>query len=106
MLCTHLRRIYNLCNENSQLQGMEYTHIEGLIPFKGEWDMKSDEKKTSEVYRHVCEERNQLIEVNNLFFIINSYVFKLLALNKKLLINDFFIISAINYKKSSPEGNY
>ncbi|XP_044579298.1 mediator of RNA polymerase II transcription subunit 30-like isoform X2 [Cotesia glomerata] len=61
-LCTHLRRIYNLCNENSHLQGMEYTHIESLIPFKGEWDMKSDEKKNSEVYRQVCEERNQLIE--------------------------------------------
>lgn len=61
-----IRMVYNACNENCQLQGMEYTHIESLIPLKEEWDMKSEEKKTSEAYRHACEERNELIEVNNL----------------------------------------
>ncbi|XP_008553126.2 mediator of RNA polymerase II transcription subunit 30 [Microplitis demolitor] len=57
-----IRMVYNACNENCQLQGMEYTHIESLIPLKEEWDMKSEEKKTSEAYRHACEERNELIE--------------------------------------------
>ncbi|KAG8037580.1 hypothetical protein G9C98_005790 [Cotesia typhae] len=42
--------------------GMEYTHIESLIPLKEEWDMKSDEKKTSEPYRLACEERKELID--------------------------------------------
>nr|CAD7425706.1 unnamed protein product [Timema monikensis] len=48
------------CNENCQ--GMEYTHIESLIPLKEEWDMKSDEKKTSESYRLVCEENKEVME--------------------------------------------
>ncbi|KAG5312520.1 Mediator of RNA polymerase II transcription subunit 30 [Trachymyrmex zeteki] len=57
-----LRLIYEKCNENCQLQGMEYTHIESLIPLKEEWDMKSDEKKTSETYRLSCEERKEVME--------------------------------------------
>ncbi|XP_011882230.1 PREDICTED: mediator of RNA polymerase II transcription subunit 30 [Vollenhovia emeryi] len=57
-----LRLIYEKCNENCQLQGMEYTHIESLIPLKEEWDMKSDEKKTSEAYRLTCEERKEIME--------------------------------------------
>jgi len=57
-----LRLIYEKCNENCQLQGMEYTHIESLIPLKEEWDMKSDEKKTSEAYRLSCEERKEIME--------------------------------------------
>ncbi|XP_077257900.1 mediator of RNA polymerase II transcription subunit 30 [Temnothorax americanus] len=55
-----LRLIYEKCNENCQ--GMEYTHIESLIPLKEEWDMKSDEKKTSESYRLSCEERKEIME--------------------------------------------
>ncbi|XP_034947920.1 mediator of RNA polymerase II transcription subunit 30-like [Chelonus insularis] len=62
ILFRRLRLIYEKCNENCQLQGMEYTHIESLIPLKEEWDMKSDEKKTSEAYRLACEESKEIIE--------------------------------------------
>ncbi|XP_032662691.1 mediator of RNA polymerase II transcription subunit 30-like isoform X2 [Odontomachus brunneus] len=62
MLFKRLRLIYEKCNENCQLQGMEYTHIESLIPLKEEWDMKSDEKKTSEAYRLICEESKEITE--------------------------------------------
>ncbi|XP_014482069.1 PREDICTED: mediator of RNA polymerase II transcription subunit 30 [Dinoponera quadriceps] len=62
MLFKRLRLIYEKCNENCQLQGMEYTHIESLIPLKEEWDMKSDEKKTSEAYRLACEESKEIME--------------------------------------------
>ncbi|GAB1863504.1 Mediator of RNA polymerase II transcription subunit 30 [Camponotus japonicus] len=62
MMFKRLRIIYEKCNENCQLQGMEYTHIESLIPLKEEWDMKSDEKKTSEAYRLICEESKEVIE--------------------------------------------
>ncbi|XP_034186303.1 mediator of RNA polymerase II transcription subunit 30 [Osmia lignaria lignaria] len=62
LLFKRLRLIYEKCNENCQLQGMEYTHIESLIPLKEEWDMKSDEKKTSEAYRLACEESKEIIE--------------------------------------------
>ncbi|XP_072743451.1 mediator of RNA polymerase II transcription subunit 30 isoform X3 [Anoplolepis gracilipes] len=62
MMFKRLRLIYEKCNENCQLQGMEYTHIESLIPLKEEWDMKSDEKKTSEAYRLICEESKEVIE--------------------------------------------
>ncbi|CAD6234521.1 GSCOCG00001967001-RA-CDS [Cotesia congregata] len=62
LLLRRLRLVYDKCNENCQLQGMEYTHIESLIPLKEEWDMKSDEKKTSEPYRLACEERKELID--------------------------------------------
>ncbi|XP_021914992.1 mediator of RNA polymerase II transcription subunit 30-like isoform X4 [Zootermopsis nevadensis] len=60
ILFKRLRLIYEKCNENCQ--GMEYTHIESLIPLKEEWDMKSDEKKTSESYRLVCEENKEIME--------------------------------------------
>ncbi|KAK2578886.1 hypothetical protein KPH14_009751 [Odynerus spinipes] len=62
LLFKRLRLIYEKCNENCQLQGMEYTHIESLIPLKEEWDMKSDEKKTSEAYRLACEESKEIME--------------------------------------------
>nr|XP_012231265.1 PREDICTED: LOW QUALITY PROTEIN: mediator of RNA polymerase II transcription subunit 30-like [Linepithema humile] len=62
MMYKRLRLIYEKCNENCQLQGMEYTHIESLIPLKEEWDMKSDEKKTSESYRLACEEHKDIME--------------------------------------------
>ncbi|XP_059481598.1 mediator of RNA polymerase II transcription subunit 30-like isoform X2 [Neocloeon triangulifer] len=60
ILFKRLRVIYDKCNDNCQ--GMEYTHIESLIPLKDEWDMKSDEKKTSEVYKQSCEEQNEIVE--------------------------------------------
>lgn len=71
LLFKRLRLIYEKCNENCQLQGMEYTHIESLIPLKEEWDMKSDEKKTSEAYRLACEESKEIMEVS-LGFNINN----------------------------------
>lgn len=60
ILFKRLRLIYDKCNENCQ--GMEYTHIESLIPLKEEWDMKSDEKKTSESYRLACDENKEIME--------------------------------------------
>lgn len=66
MMFKRLRLIYEKCNENCQLQGMEYTHIESLIPLKEEWDMKSEEKKTSEAYRLICEESKEVIEVRKI----------------------------------------
>ncbi|XP_063228681.1 mediator of RNA polymerase II transcription subunit 30-like [Bacillus rossius redtenbacheri] len=60
ILFKRLRLIYDKCNENCQ--GMEYTHIESLIPLKEEWDMKSDEKKMSESYRLACEENKEVMD--------------------------------------------
>lgn len=62
VLFKRLRLIYEKCNENCQLQGMEYTHIESLIPFKDEIDPKHDEKKNSEGYRLACEECKEVME--------------------------------------------
>ncbi|KAK3927214.1 Mediator of RNA polymerase II transcription subunit 30 [Frankliniella fusca] len=57
-----LGMIYQRCNENAQLQGMEYMHIESLIPLRDEWDQKADERKMSESYRMACEERREIME--------------------------------------------
>lgn len=57
-----LGMIYTRCNENAQFQGMEYMHIESLIPLKEEWDQKADERKMSESYRMACEERREIME--------------------------------------------
>lgn len=57
-----LGMIYQRCNENAQLQGMEFMHIESLIPLKEEWDQKADERKMSESYRTACEERREIME--------------------------------------------
>lgn len=62
LLFKRLRLIYEKCNESCQLQGMEYMHIESLIPLKEEWDMKSDERKTSESYRLACDESKEVME--------------------------------------------
>lgn len=61
LLFKRLRVIYEKCNE-SCLQGMEYMHIESLIPLKEEWDMKSEERKTSEQYRVACDESKEVME--------------------------------------------
>ncbi|KAJ8949113.1 hypothetical protein NQ318_012861 [Aromia moschata] len=62
-----LRLIYEKCNENCQIQGMEYTHIESLIPFKDEIDPKHDEKKNSKLtdwpVKKVVLKNKQLKEV-------------------------------------------
>uniref|UniRef100_A0A0A9YWZ3 Mediator of RNA polymerase II transcription subunit 30 n=2 Tax=Lygus hesperus TaxID=30085 RepID=A0A0A9YWZ3_LYGHE len=62
LLFKRLRVIYEKCTESCQLQGMEYMHIESLIPLKEEWDMKSEEKKTSEQYRVACDESKEVME--------------------------------------------
>jgi mediator of RNA polymerase II transcription subunit 30 len=43
---------------------MFFKFLQSLIPLKEEWDMKSDEKKTSESYRLVCEENKEIMEVS------------------------------------------
>lgn len=62
VLFKRLRLIYEKCNENCQIQGMEYTHIESLIPHKDEIDPKHDEKKNTEAYRSSCEEMKEIME--------------------------------------------
>lgn len=63
LLFKRLRLIYEKCNENCQVPGMEYTHIESLIPLKEEHEHKSiDEKKASEAYKLVCDENRELTE--------------------------------------------
>ncbi|KAK9889873.1 hypothetical protein WA026_008675 [Henosepilachna vigintioctopunctata] len=62
VLFKRLRLIYEKCNENCQIQGMEYTHIESLIPFKDEMDPKHDEKKNTEAYRQACLESKEVME--------------------------------------------
>lgn len=88
LLFKRLRLIYEKCNENCQLQGMEYTHIESLIPLKEEWDMKSDEKKTSEAYRLAYEESKEITEVSKIFKKF-KYVLYL------IIINNFIIFSKL-----------
>lgn len=62
LLFKRLRIIYEKCNDSCQLQGMEYMHIEGLIPLQEEWDMKSEERKTSETYRVASDEMKEVAE--------------------------------------------
>lgn len=88
LLFKRLRLIYEKCNENCQLQGMEYTHIESLIPLKEEWDMKSDEKKTSEAYRLAYEESKEITEVSKIFkkfkYILYLIIINYLIISSKL----------------------
>lgn len=62
VLFKRLRLIYEKTNEHCQQQCMHYTHIESLIPYKGQIDPKIDEKKNSEAYRLVCEEHKEIYE--------------------------------------------
>lgn len=62
LLFKRLRIIYEKCNDSCQLQGMEYMHMEGLIPLQEEWDMKSEERKTSETYRVASDEMKEVAE--------------------------------------------
>lgn len=62
LLFKRLRLIYEKCNENCEIQGMEYTHIESLIPFRDEIDPKHDEKKNTESYRLTCLESKEVME--------------------------------------------
>ncbi|XP_045492635.1 mediator of RNA polymerase II transcription subunit 30 [Colias croceus] len=61
LLYKRLRLIYDKCNETCQ--GMEYTHMESLIPLKDEADNKAlDERRNTESYRLVLEENKELTE--------------------------------------------
>lgn len=62
LLYKRLRLIYEKCNENCQLQGMEYTHIESLIPYRDELDPKHEEKKNSEAYRLALDEAKDVMD--------------------------------------------
>ncbi|XP_042215274.1 mediator of RNA polymerase II transcription subunit 30-like isoform X5 [Homarus americanus] len=55
-----LRAIYIRVNDDCA--GMEYTHIESLIPYKDEADNRADYKKIGENYRHLVEESRELKE--------------------------------------------
>lgn len=85
LLFRRLRLIYEKCTENCQLQGMEYTHIESLIPLKEEWDMKSEEKKTSEAYRIAFEDSKEATEVKYYLSIEIFYFYHVFFYCSKLL---------------------
>ncbi|XP_068239057.1 mediator of RNA polymerase II transcription subunit 30-like [Palaemon carinicauda] len=55
-----LRAIYTRVNDDCA--GMEYTHIESLIPYKDEGDNRTDQKKISDNYRPLVEEARDLRE--------------------------------------------
>ncbi|XP_026319970.1 mediator of RNA polymerase II transcription subunit 30 isoform X1 [Hyposmocoma kahamanoa] len=61
LLFKRLRLIYEKCNETCQ--GMEYTHMESLIPLKDEADNKTlDERRGTEAYRLALEENKELTD--------------------------------------------
>ncbi|KAH9631514.1 hypothetical protein HF086_004675 [Spodoptera exigua] len=61
LLFKRLRLIYEKCNETCQ--GMEYTHMESLIPLKDEAENKAlDERRNTESYRLALEENRELTE--------------------------------------------
>ncbi|GAB6032195.1 Mediator of RNA polymerase II transcription subunit 30, variant 2 [Chamberlinius hualienensis] len=60
MLFKRLRLIYDKCNENCA--GMEYTHIESLIPIKDEVDARPEERKLTEMMKYVSEEHREIAE--------------------------------------------
>nr|XP_023015882.1 mediator of RNA polymerase II transcription subunit 30-like [Leptinotarsa decemlineata] len=62
VLFKRLRYIYEKCNENCRLQGLEYINIESLISYKDEVDQKRYERKNSDDYRSACEEIEEIKE--------------------------------------------
>lgn len=60
LLFKRLRLLYDKCNDNCQ-QGMEYTHVESLIPLKGEPERA--EPVHSEEYKKLMQENRESIEV-------------------------------------------
>lgn len=61
LLFKRLRLLYDKCNDNCQ-QGMEYTHVESLIPLKDEADHKPEPPPTEE-YKKSLQENRELIEI-------------------------------------------
>lgn len=59
LLFKRLRLLYDKCNDNCQ-QGMEYTHVESLIPLKGEPERA--EPVHTEEYKKAMQENRELIE--------------------------------------------
>uniref|UniRef100_A0A0P4WHY7 Mediator of RNA polymerase II transcription subunit 30 n=2 Tax=Scylla olivacea TaxID=85551 RepID=A0A0P4WHY7_SCYOL len=55
-----LRAIYTRVNDDCA--GMEYTHIESLIPYKDDGDSRADHKKIGDNYRCLVEEARELKE--------------------------------------------
>uniref|UniRef100_A0A1Q3F4R0 Mediator of RNA polymerase II transcription subunit 30 n=1 Tax=Culex tarsalis TaxID=7177 RepID=A0A1Q3F4R0_CULTA len=60
LLFKRLRLLYDKCNDFCQ-QGMEYTHVEGLIPVKGE--PERTEPVHTEEYKKAMQENRELIEI-------------------------------------------
>lgn len=60
LLFKRLRLLYDKCNDNCQ-QGMEYTHVESLIPLKGEPERA--EPVHTEEYKKAMQENRELIEI-------------------------------------------
>ncbi|XP_055848318.1 mediator of RNA polymerase II transcription subunit 30 [Episyrphus balteatus] len=60
LLFKRVRIIYEKCNDGYP-QGMEYTHIESLIPYKDEPDHRSEPTHCEE-YRKAMQENRELIE--------------------------------------------
>lgn len=60
LLFKRLRLLYDKCNDNCQ-QGMEYTHVESLIPVKGEPERA--EPVHTEEYKKAMQENRELIEI-------------------------------------------
>ncbi|KAJ6643481.1 Mediator of RNA polymerase II transcription subunit 30 [Pseudolycoriella hygida] len=58
LLFKRLRLLFDKCNDSCQQDlGMEYTHIESLIPLKDEPDHKSDPAPSEEFKKHIQENR-------------------------------------------------
>ncbi|GBP77592.1 Mediator of RNA polymerase II transcription subunit 30 [Eumeta japonica] len=61
LLFKRLRLIYEKCNETCQ--GMEYTHMESLIPLKEEAEHKAlDERRNTDAYRLALDENRELTD--------------------------------------------
>lgn len=61
LLFKRVRILYDKCNDSCQ-QGMEYTHVESLIPLKDDPDHKP-EPIPSEEYKKVLQENRELTEI-------------------------------------------
>ncbi|GAB0090281.1 Mediator of RNA polymerase II transcription subunit 30 [Sergentomyia squamirostris] len=60
LLFKRVRILYDKCNDSCQ-QGMEYTHVESLIPLKDEPDHKPQVPQ-SEEYQKVLQDNRELLE--------------------------------------------
>lgn len=62
LLFKRLRILYDKCNDFS-LQGMEYTHIESLIPLVEDTDQKIPEPVQTEEYKKALSENRELNDI-------------------------------------------